>query len=149
MPGTRFVWATLACLLVLRAGWWHWRGGHRFLLDRDQVQARRNLAGRHWYGMAYFGWILGTTIMTQMTTPLVPALGALGAAAGPLFGVTAGIGLGMARSVAPWAGARAGGWTAPAAVIQRFGRRARGFRRAGIAMAAVMLAIAILWWPRP
>jgi len=130
----------IAAYLSLRALIWHIRDRERFTLDRYPVQADRVLAGSGWHGTAYFGWILGVSVYTQMATPLVPALVALAAVLGIPFGIAAGIGLGLARSLAPWQGALARGRSDPAVIVDRYiGKRTSGmsFRLLGV--------IAALW----
>jgi ABC-type phosphate transport system permease subunit len=144
VPVLRWVAAALAVVLAVRAGWWHLKERRRFTLDRYQVQARRNLAGRGWTGTAYFGWILGTTVMTQMVTPLVQALAALCASIGVPFGVAAGIGLGLARSFAPWSGAVTSTRPPPEHVLQRVLRSNRTLRSAGTAVSSLLLLCAAL-----
>lgn len=112
-----------AGVLAVRALVWHLRGRTRFSLDRYGVQAARNRAGIGWVGQAYFGWILGVTVYTQMATPLVQALVALVAASGTTVGVACGIGLGCARSVAAWRGALSSGDATPGMVAERYTRR--------------------------
>lgn len=141
----RPVLATAAAVLAVRAGWWHWRNLQGFTLDRHQVQARRNLAGLGTVGMAYFGWILGTSVVTQMVTPLVQALGALAVVLGLPFGLAAGLGLGLARSLAPWQGAMTPGKSAPALVVRRLVRRGRAFRLVGVGCASILLCAELIW----
>lgn len=145
VPYVRPVMAVLAAVLAVRAGWWHWRRLQRFTLDRYPVQARRNLAGRAWVGIAYFGWILGTSLATQMATPLVQALAALAAVLGVPFGIAAGVGLGLARSRAPWRGALTRGDSHPELVVRRYVQRARRFRLTGVASALVLLGADVTW----
>jgi hypothetical protein len=130
----------IAAFLSLRALIWHIRDRKRFALDRYPVQADRVLAGSGWHGTAYFGWILGVSVYTQMATPLVQALVALAAVLGVPFGIAAGIGLGLARSLASWQGALAPGRSDPAVIVDRYiGKRTSGvsFRLFGV--------IAALW----
>jgi hypothetical protein len=135
------VLGVITAYLSLRALIWHIRDRkRRFTLDRYPVQADRVLAGSGWHGTAYFGWILGISVYTQMATPLVQALVALAAVLGVPFGISAGIGLGLARSLAPWQGALARDRSDPALVIDRYiGKRASSmsFRLFGV--------IAALW----
>lgn len=137
-----------AAFMAARAGWWHWRDRQRFFLDRYPVQARRNLAGRGPIGMAYFGWILGTTVVTQMMTPLVQAIAVCAVVLGPSFGIAAGVGLGVARSRAPWEGALTPGRSSPAVVIARHVRRVNAFRMFGVFGASLLLAVDIGWLVR-
>jgi hypothetical protein len=133
-----FALGIIVIFLSLRALIWHIRGRRRFALDRFSVQADRVLAGSGWHGVAYFGWILGVSIYTQMTTPLVQALVGLAAVLGVPFGIVAGIGLGLARSLAPWRGALARGRSSPAVVVDRYiAKRTSGtsFRLLGVAAA--------------
>jgi hypothetical protein len=142
----RPAFAILAGVFAMRAFSWHWRGGGRFLLDRYPLQARRNLAGRGWFGMSYFGWILGTSLATQMTTPLVQALAVLAAIAGWPFGVAVGVGLGLARSISPWSGALALDGYSSTTVIRRFASPVRSFRSAGLLTSLALLGVDVTWW---
>jgi|HubBroStandDraft_2_1064218.scaffolds.fasta_scaffold18168_5 hypothetical protein len=130
-----------ACLIV-RAVWWHLRRPKPFMLDRRLIQARRKYAGSGWIGVAYFGWILGTTLFTQMVTPLVQALASLSATLGIGFGIAAGLGLGLGRSFEPWRGAMARADPDIATVVEYFvkGRSGVAFQLAAIATAAALLA---------
>jgi hypothetical protein len=134
----------IAIALTVRAGWWHWRNRRGFTFDREGVQARRNLAGRGVVGTAYFGWILGTTVFTQMTTPLVQALAVVVAVLGWHFGLATGLGMGLARSYAPWRGAVASGRSSPALVLPRFARPTIGFRELGVASSALLACLVIV-----
>jgi len=130
--------------LSLRALIWHIRGRKRFAFDRYPVQADRVLAGSGWHGTAYFGWILGISIYTQMATPLVQALVGLAAVLGVPFGIVAGIGLGLARSLAPWRGALGRDRSRPGVVVDRYiTKRTSGtsFRLLGV-VAALLVASA-------
>jgi hypothetical protein len=142
----RVVFAALAACLCVRAVIWHARRRRRFTLDLYGRQAARNLAGQGLIGQAYFGWILGVTVYTQMVTPLMQVLVFQAAALGVPFGLAVGVGLGTARSAAPWRGALTPGRTEPAPVVERYVyrvTRAR-FHAAGAAVALALLA-ADLW----
>jgi hypothetical protein len=110
----------IVAYLSLHALVWHMRDRKRFAFDRYPVQADRVLAGTGWHGTAYFGWILGISMYTQMATPLVQALAGLAAVLGVPFGITAGIGLGLARSLPPWRGALARHHSSPAVIVDRY-----------------------------
>jgi hypothetical protein len=141
------VLGVIAVYLALRALIWHVRDRKRFVLDRHPVQADRVLAGSGWHGTAYFGWILGISIYTQMATPLVQALVALAAVLGVPFGILAGIGLGLARSLAPWRGARAPDRSSPAVIVDRYvAKRTSGasFRLLGVVAALSVASAAIV-----
>jgi hypothetical protein len=146
LASLRIVFGALAVCLCLRAGIWHWRRCRRFKLDRYDRQAARNLAGQGIVGQAYFGWILGVTVYTQMVTPLVQALVLQAAALGVPFGLAVGVGLGAARSAAPWRGALTPGRTEPAPVVRRYVYRVTTsrFHAAGATIALALLA-ADLW----
>jgi hypothetical protein len=139
-PGARLAAVVAAAVLTVRALRWHARGSGMFRLDRRAVQARRGRAGHGWLGTAYFGWILGVTLLTEMATPAVQALAVLGIAAGVPFGLAAGAGLGLARSAAPWLGAL-GPPQEPAVIVRRYAeRRLTGvFVLVGVLVSVVML----------
>jgi hypothetical protein len=142
VPGVRWFCIAATALLGIRAFRWHVRRPRRFSLDRRTVQARRGLAGYGLGGTAYFGWILGATLFTQMTTPVVQALAALSAVGGIQFGLATGAGLGLARSLEPWRGALARIVPLPATIVERYANGATGvsFRLAGIVLAALVLS---------
>lgn len=146
VTSVRIVFAVLAACLCVRAVIWHARGRSRFKLNLYGRQAARNLAGQGLMGQAYFGWILGVTVYTQMVTPLVQTLVFQAAALGVPFGLAVGVGLGTARSAAPWRGALAPGRTEPAPVVERYVYRVTRdrFHAAGAAVALALLA-ADLW----
>lgn len=147
VPYARASFLVLAALLSIRALWWHARRERtRFILSRRSKQARRGLAGLGWLGTAYFGWILGTTAFTQMTTPVVQALAALTAAEGVQFGLAAGVGLGVARSFEAWQGAFSRGTLTPAVVVARYANGGSSviFRVTGLALAITILAVDVL-----
>jgi hypothetical protein len=104
------------------------------------------MAGYSWIGTAYFGWILGTTLFTQMVTPVVQALAAMSAVLGVPFGVAAGVGLGIARSADPWRGALACTRPSPAIIVERYlnDRFSHFFRIGGTLAAMVVLCIDIM-----
>jgi hypothetical protein len=132
-----------SALLVIRAVWWHLRRPSPFTLDRRLIQASRKYAGAGWIGVSYFGWILGTTLFTQMATPLVQALACLSAALGVQFGIAAGLGLGLGRSLEPWRGALARTDPDTAQIVEYYlhYRSAAAFRVTAIATAAGLLAV--------
>lgn len=132
--------------MAIRAGVWHIFGRRRFLLDRQLVQARRRLAGYGWIGTAYFGWILGLTLFTEIMTPVVQAVAALCSVEGLAFGAAAGVGFGLARSIDPWRGALSRIRADPASVVARYIASSRGmvFRLGGIAISAAVAYIDIV-----
>jgi len=146
LPEARLPMALAAVALVGRAIWWHVRGTRHFTLQRPLVQAHKGMAGHGWLGVAYFGWILGTTLFTQLATPLVQALPAVVAALGAPFGIAAGMGLGLGRSVDPWRGALAKTRVPPAAVVQRYagGGASATLRVLAIASAAIAAVAGIV-----
>jgi hypothetical protein len=128
--------------LVIRAVWWHLRRPRPFTLDRRLVQASRKYAGAGWIGVSYFGWILGTTLFTQMATPLVQVLACMSATLGVPFGLAAGLGLGLGRSFEPWLGALARTDRDTAQIVEYYLHycEAAAFRIAAFATAAALLA---------
>jgi hypothetical protein len=144
----RLTCALAAALLAARAGVWHLRRARRFAGDRNSVQAHRTRAGSGWPGTAYFGWILGVSIYTQMATPLVLALAALAGVLGAPFSIAAGTGLGLARSLAPWRGALTRGRSSPGAIVERYVVRLTSgpaFRWLGAAAALILLFADLRW----
>jgi hypothetical protein len=141
IPGTRWLFVPLAAYLCARGAIWHLKPPGRFRLDRYPRQAARSLAGQGWAGTAYFGWILGVSVYTQMATPLVQALAAVTAVLGPQFGLAAGVGLGLARSAAPWRGAIARPGSPPSLVVDRYVHRIfrSSFRIGGLTAATALL----------
>jgi len=121
-------------MLALRAGRWHLGGRKLFRGERFGVQAHRGLAGLGRIGTAYFGWILGTSLYTQMATPLTHALAVAGVAVGEPGAVLLGVGMGLARSVPPWRAALSRVPHDPAGIVSRYtGLRAgNGFRLLGV-----------------
>lgn len=142
IPRVRPIFIVATGLLAVASGTWHARGDQRFIFDRHLVQASRSLASLGWVGMAYFGWILGASLLTEMTTPVVAVLAALGTVAGVKFGLAAGLGLGLARSVEPWRGVY-GVNRDPATIMSRYAapRRGAAFKLTGIALSFVVLAV--------
>jgi hypothetical protein len=145
IPDSRWPLAVVVVGLVIRAVWWHAHKPRRFWMDRQLIQARRGRAGSGWTGNAYFGWILGTTLFTEMTTPVVQALPAAVGVLGLPFSAAAGIGLGLARSYEPWRGALGSDRGSPHIVVQHYvnARYRPGFRFAGIAVVALILSITL------
>jgi hypothetical protein len=147
IPGARVVFSALTVCLAVRAALWHLLGKRRFLLDRQLVQARRSIAGRGWIGTAYFGWILGLTMFTQMTTPVVQAIAVSCAAAGPVFAMATGLGFGVARSVDAWRGALSRDASDPGYVVGRYINASRGaiFRASGVAVSLTLICADMVW----
>jgi hypothetical protein len=115
------------------------------LLDRQLVQARRGMAGYGWIGTAYFGWMLGLTLFTEIMTPVVQAVAALCTVEGLAFGAAVGVGFGLARSVDPWRGALSRAGSDPALVVDRYVSSSRRvvFRLGGVAISAALTYIDI------
>jgi hypothetical protein len=143
VPGARLAATVAGAALAVRALRWHARRAGLFRLDRRTIQARRGRAGHGWAGTAYFGLVLGVTLLTEMATPAVQALAVLGIAAGPAFALTAGAGLGLARSVAPWRGALSAE-DSPAVIVRRYAERrlTTAFMLTGLTVSAVLLLLA-------
>jgi hypothetical protein len=141
----RLVFAGFTAVLALAAFGWHMMRRRRFKFDRRAVQASRRLAGLGWIGTAYFGWILGTTLFTEMATPTVLVLAAVGTVAGVKFGLAAGVGLGMARSFDPWRGAFEG-HKAPSVIVNRYIARSRTitFRLTGVTVSTFLFLINVV-----
>jgi hypothetical protein len=146
LPDVRWFFMLAAACLAIRAMWWHARRSWHFRLDRSLVQAHRGVAGHSWIGTAYFGWILGTTLFTQIVTPVIQALAATAAVLGVQFGIAAGVGLGIARSVDPWRGALTRTRPSPAIIVERYlnGRIRHNFRIGGILAAVVLLCLDVI-----
>ncbi len=94
-------------------------------------------------GTAYFGWILGATLFTQLVTPLPQALAALCPLGGGWFGIASGAGLGLARSVEPWMGALTRKHPAPAVITEKYVTEST-HRIPGLILAAGITVISVL-----
>ncbi len=87
----------LAAAMYAAAGIWHASARNGFPHDRSGIQANRQLV-RGLAGRAYFGALLGTGILTEMSTPLVWSGLIYSVAAGLPAAALYGMGFGFGRS---------------------------------------------------
>lgn len=78
--------------------YWHLNPKTRFRFNRQSVQANKDLARRTRWGALYFGGLLGTGVMTEMSTPLVWAGILLGATSGIVLAIAYAAGFALGRT---------------------------------------------------
>jgi hypothetical protein len=101
-----FIQHLLVLLAILALGLsagWHVRGAPRVPAGRYGKQARRKYVGMR-LGKLYFGSVLGTGILTELSTPLVYGGLMLAAVVWSPGSLGYGVGFGLGRSVTIWIG---------------------------------------------
>jgi hypothetical protein len=123
----------LAAAVLVGSAFWYGKGGGHVPFGRQGVQSHRDLAGRGWLGLMYFGGLLGVGLLTQMSTPLVWAGVFVSLYKGPGWAFVYGIGFGVGRAIPVWVVAFLRGRFIPAELTAYLISNSRRLRWVGLA----------------